>query len=198
MQTTSNIAKNAKRDLPADASTQTKWKIDAAHTSVGFSVRHMMVSNVRGEFQKVSGSALWDPNRPDTSKVEVAIDVASINTREPQRDAHLRSADFFDAEHYPSITFVSRGIGRSKDGVLEIVGDLTIRGTTRVIALAIEGPTEEHADPWGGIRIGASATTSIKRSDFGMTWNSLLETGGVVVGDEIKIHLDVELVKEQG
>jgi polyisoprenoid-binding protein YceI len=193
MQTTSILQDST----AAKASTATKWTIDSSHTSVGFSVRHMMVSNVRGEFQKVSGSAVWDPKQPDASKVEVTIEVASINTREAQRDAHLKSADFFDAENHPHITFVSRGVGKRKDGIVEIVGDLTIRGTTRVVALAVEGPTPEHADPWGNIRIGASATTSIKRSDFGMTWNSVLEAGGVLVGDQINIHLDVELIKEK-
>src|SRR5688572_4226481 len=139
------------------AATSTKWTIDPAHTSVTFSVRHMMVSNVRGEFQKVSGAVTWDPKHPEASKLEATIDVASINTREPQRDAHLKSADFFDVENHPNITFASRGVGRRKDGIVEIVGDLTIHGTTRVVTLVVEGPTEEHTDPWGGVRIGASA-----------------------------------------
>ena len=178
-------------------STVSKWTIDNSHTSVTFSVKHMMVANVRGEFQRVSGNVVWDAKRPETSKLSVEIDVASISTREPKRDEHLRSADFFDAENHPKITFVSRGVGKRTDGAIEIVGDLTIRGTTRVVALEVEGPTPEHADPWGNLRMGASASTSIKRSDFGMTWNSLLETGGMLVGDEIKIQLDVELIKEK-
>ncbi len=189
MQTTSTS------ETKPQASTLSKWTIDPSHTSVTFSVKHMMVANVRGELQKVSGAVLWDAKRPEATKLSVEIDVASINTREPKRDEHLRTGDFFDAEKFPKITFESRGVGRRQDGVIEIVGDLTIRGTTRVVALEVEGPTAEHADPWGNIRMGASATTSIKRSDFGMTWNSLLETGGVLVGDEIKINLDVELIK---
>ncbi len=181
------------RQAAAPPATATKWTIDPAHTSVTFGVRHMMVSTVRGEFQKVTGSVTWDPKQPDATAIEATIDVGSINTREAARDNHLRSADFFDVEKYPTIDFRSRGVGRKKDGTIEIVGDLTIRGTTRVIALEVEGPTDEHADPWGNLRVGASAKTKIKRSEFGMTWNTVLEAGGVVVGDEITIQLDVEL-----
>lgn len=178
------------------ATKATKWTIDPAHTSVTFGVRHMMVSTVRGEFQKVTGSASWDPARPDATKIEASIDVASINTREPQRDTHLKSADFFDVDTYPTIEFRSRGVGRGKNGHLEIVGDLTIHGTTRVVALEVEGPTPEYKNPWGQTVLGASARTSIKRSDFGMTWNTVLEAGGILVGDEINIQLDVELRRE--
>jgi polyisoprenoid-binding protein YceI len=182
------------RTIPASAR---EWQIDPTHSSVTFGVRHMMVATVRGEFQKVSGAVLWDPSRPDATKIEASLDVASINTREPARDAHLRSADFFDVERHPTIEFRSRGVGRRKDGVIEVIGDLTIRGTTRVIALEVEGPTEEHPDSDGNVRMGASASTRIKRSDFGMTWNTVLETGGVLVGDEIKIQIDVELVRSK-
>jgi polyisoprenoid-binding protein YceI len=175
-----------------------EWTIDAAHSHVGFSVRHLMISNVRGEFTKLSGSVTWDPARPDATRLDVEIDVASINTREEKRDAHLRSADFFDAEQYPTITYRSRGVGRNKgDGHIEVVGDLTIHGVTRVVVLDVEGPTPEQNDPWGNARIGATARTVIKRSDFGMTWNSALETGGVLVGDDIKIELEVELTKNK-
>jgi polyisoprenoid-binding protein YceI len=174
----------------------TKWTIDPAHTSVTFGVKHMMVSTVRGEFQKITGTVLWDPSRPEASSIEATIDVASINTREEKRDAHLRSADFFDVEKFPTIEFKSRGVGRKKDGAVEVLGDLTIHGVTRVVALEVEGPTTEHADPWGFIRIGASARAVIRRSDFGMTWNTLLEAGGVVVGDEIKLQLEVELQRK--
>lgn len=176
--------------------TATKWTIDPAHTSVTFGVRHMMVSTVRGEFQKVTGKVSWDPSRPDATTIEASIDVASVNTREPQRDAHLKSADFFDVEKYPTIEFRSRGAGRAKNGVIELVGDLTIHGTTRVVALEVEGPTPEHKNPYGQTVIGASARTSIKRSDFGMTWNTVLEAGGLLVGDEINIQLDIELRRE--
>lgn len=178
------------------ASGVTTWTIDASHTNALFTVRHLMISNVRGEFQKLSGTVTYDPSRPEATVVKASIEVASINTREQKRDDHLRSADFFDAERYPTIEFVSKGVRRGKDG-LEIVGDLTIRSSTREVVLAVEGPTPEQTDPWGNVRLGASATTKIKRSDFGMTWNSALETGGVLVGDEINIHIDVELVRNK-
>lgn len=173
--------------------TATKWTIDPAHTSVTFGVRHMMVSTVRGEFQKVSGTVTYDPHRPEATVIDATIDVASINTREPKRDDHLRSADFFDVAKFPTIEFRSKGASRTKSGGLEVAGELTIHGVTHVVALEVEEPTPEHADPWGFVRMGASARTKIKRSDFGMTWNTLLEAGGVVVGDEITLQLDVEL-----
>jgi polyisoprenoid-binding protein YceI len=154
-----------------------------------------MVSNVRGEFTKLSGTVKLDPAKPENAKIEVAIDVASISTREEKRDAHLRSADFFDVEKYPTIDFVSKSAKRTDDG-LSVTGDLTIHGVTREVVLAVDGPTPESKSPWGATVIGASATTKIKRSDFGMTWNSALETGGFLVGDEIKIHLEVELIKQ--
>jgi polyisoprenoid-binding protein YceI len=178
------------------ATSATRWSIDPAHTSVTFGVRHMMVSTVRGEFQNVTGNVVWDPSHPEATQIDASIDVTSVNTREPKRDAHLRSADFFDAEKYPAMTFRSRGVGRRKDGVIELVGELTIKDTTRVVVLEVDGPTPEHKDPWGGTRLGASARTVIKRSDFGMRWNVALEAGGMLVGDEIKIQLDVELQKQ--
>jgi polyisoprenoid-binding protein YceI len=176
------------------ATSEATWTLDASHSNASFTVRHMMVTNVRGEFSELSGTVKLDPARPEDAKVSVTIGVASIHTREEKRDQHLRSADFFDVEKYPTITFVSKAV-RRKDVGLEVVGDLTIHGTTREVVLAVEGPTPEHKDPWGGTRIGASATTKISRKDFGMTWNAALETGGFVVGDEVKIHLEVELVK---
>jgi polyisoprenoid-binding protein YceI len=172
----------------------TTWTIDASHTNATFSVRHLMISNVRGEFQKVSGSATFDPARPEAASIKAEIEVSSISTREPQRDAHLRSADFFDVENHPLLTFASKSVRRADKG-LEVVGDLTIRGTTREVVLAIDNLTPEAVDPWGNTRVGASATTKIKRSDFKMTWNTALEAGGVVVGDDVNIHIDVELVR---
>lgn len=176
------------------AARSTTWTLDASHSSAAFSVRHLMITNVKGEFQKLSGSVTYDPARPEAASIKASIDVASINTREDKRDEHLRSADFFDAANHPTMEFVSKSVRRADRG-LEVVGDLTIRGTTREVVLHVEGPTPEQKDPWGNLRVGASATTKIKRSDFGMTWNSALETGGVLVGDEITIHLDVSLVK---
>jgi polyisoprenoid-binding protein YceI len=178
-------------------STRASYTLDASHSNASFTVRHLMISNVRGEFQKLSGSATYDPARPAATTLQASIDVASINTREAARDTHLKSADFFDVEKYPAITFVSKRAVAKDGGDLELVGDLTIHGTTREVALAVTDVTPERKDPWGNVRIGATASARIKRSDFGMTWNSALETGGVLVGDEVKIHLEVELVRDK-
>lgn len=173
----------------------TRWTLDGSHTSVGFTVRHMMITNVRGEFGAVAGEVVFDPKNLAAAKVRATIDVASINTREAQRDAHLKSADFFDAESHPQMTFESRAIRAKSDGY-EIVGDLTIRGTTREVILSVDDVTAEHTDPWGNKRIGASASGKIRRSEFGMTWNTALEAGGVLVSDEIKIHIEASLIKQ--
>jgi polyisoprenoid-binding protein YceI len=172
-----------------------RFTLDAAHTNVGFSVRHMMISNVRGQFGKVSGEVSYDPARPEQTRLSVTVDVGSIDTREEKRDAHLRSADFFDAEAHPQMTFVSRQVRRKGEG-LELVGDLTIRGTTREITLAVDDITPEHTDPWGGRRIGATARGKIRRSDFGMRWNAALEAGGVLVGDEVKLEIEAQLIRQ--
>ncbi len=172
----------------------TTYDLDAAHSHVGFAVRHMMVSNVRGEFKKLTGTVSYDPSAPENTAIDVKIDVASVSTHEEKRDEHLRSADFFDAAKFPEITFVSTQTRKSGDG-LEVKGNLTIAGTTREVTLAVEDVTPEHADPWGKQRMGASARTKIRRSDFGMRWNAALEAGGVLVGDEITITLEVELVR---
>jgi len=178
---------------PSAAGTTT-WTIDNSHTLAEFSVRHLMISTVKGRFGEVSGKVVADDADPSRAQIEATINVASIDTREPQRDAHLRSADFFDAENFPTLTFRGTRVEKAGDG-LKVTGDLTIRGTTREVVLDVtsEGRVK---DPWGGERAGYSATTKIKRSDFGLTWNMALETGGVVVGDEIKIALEVELVKQ--
>ena len=172
----------------------TTWKIDPAHTNVEFSVRHLMITTVKGRFTDVTGTVKTDDGDPAKGEVDITIAAASIDTREPQRDAHLRSADFFDAETFPTLTFRSKRIDRVRGEDFMLVGDLTIRGVTREVALEVtsEGRVK---DPWGGDRAGFSATTKIKRSDFGLTWNQLLEAGGVAVGDDVKINLDVELVK---
>lgn len=171
------------------------YTIDPAHSSANFSVRHMMVTNVRGSFRKVSGAIVYDPENPGGSSVEATIDASSINTNEDQRDAHLRSADFFHVEQHPAIEFKSRKVEREGDE-LKVTGDLTIRGTSRPVALRVEGPTEETKDPYGNTRIGLSATTKIKRSDFGLTWNAVLEAGGLAVGDDVKIEIEVSAVKQ--
>ena len=171
------------------------YSIDPVHSSVHFSVRHMMVSNVRGEFTKVSGTIQFAPDNPGNSTVEAKIDAASINTREPNRDTHLKSADFLDVEKFPTLLFRSTKV-EPKQGGGTVTGDLTIHGVTRQITLDVEGPTPEAKDPWGKQRIGLSATTKLSRKDFGLTWNAALESGGALVGDEVKIAIDVEAIRE--
>jgi polyisoprenoid-binding protein YceI len=171
----------------------TTWKIDPAHTQVEFAVKHMMITTVKGRFSEVTGEIQFDEGNLANSKVNIDINVASIDTREAQRDTHLRSADFFDVEKFPKITFRSTAILGAHDE-FKLTGDLTIHGVTRRVTLDVT-----HAgrgkDPWGGERIGFSATGKIKRGDFGLTWNAALETGGFLVGDEVKLSLDVEAVK---
>lgn len=174
----------------------TPWQIDPAHSVAQFAVRHLMISNVKGEFSKVTGLANLDENDLTRSTVEVNIDTTTVNTREPQRDAHLRSADFFDVARYPTITFRSKRITPTGNGKFKMTGDLTIRGVTREVIFDVEGPTSAIKDPQGNVRVGASAAARINRKDFGLLWNAALEGGGVVVGDEVAIAIEVELVKQ--
>jgi polyisoprenoid-binding protein YceI len=171
----------------------TTWNIDPAHSAAEFNVRHMMIANVKGHFSKVSGELSLDESNISNSSVQASIEAASIETRDDQRDAHLKSADFFDVEKYPLISFKSDKI--KQNGELSVEGDLTIRGVTRRVTFDIEGPTPPTKDPWGNTRIAISGSTKINRKDFGLTWNAALETGGVLVGDEVTINLDVEFVK---
>jgi polyisoprenoid-binding protein YceI len=170
----------------------TTWNVDPTHSAAEFKVKHMMISNVKGHFPKVSGVLTLDGDDMGKSSVEAAIDVSSIVTRDEQRDGHLKSADFFDVEKYPTITFKSTKV-RPADGIVE--GDLTIKGVTKTVAFQVEGPTAPAKDPWGNERVAVEATTKISRKEFGLTWNAALETGGVMVGDEVTITLDVEFVK---
>ena len=174
--------------------TATRYTLDSGHSAVGFSVRHLMITNVRGEFETFRGQVIYDAAHPEATRIEAAIDVASVNTREAKRDADLRSALFFDVENHPEMTFVSRGARVAGGGNLEVTGDLTIRGIPREVTLSV-GDISAATDMRGTQRIGATASTKIKRSDFGMTWNKALETGGVVVGDVVTITLEVSLVK---
>jgi len=175
--------------------TTTTWNIDPAHTAAEFKVRHMMISNVKGQFTAVQGTLVVDEADLANSHVETSIDAASIDTREPQRDAHLKSADFLDVEKFPKLSFKSTHISRVSDGELAVTGDLTIHGVTRKVVFKAEGPTAPTKDPWGNTRRGLSATAKISRKDFGLVWNSALEAGGVLVGDEVTITLEVEFVK---
>jgi polyisoprenoid-binding protein YceI len=172
------------------------YQIDPAHTHAQFKVRHMMIANVRGEFSKVTGSVVYDPENPSSTQINAEIDVSTITTREPQRDEHLKSGDFFDAARYPSITFVSKSVTASGPGRFEVTGGLTIRGNTRQVALSVEEVTPEAKDPWGNLRRGATAKTRINRKNFGLEWNVALEAGGFLVGDEIEITIDVELIRQ--
>jgi polyisoprenoid-binding protein YceI len=172
------------------------YNIDPKHSTAQFKVRHMMIANVKGEFDKLSGTVEYDPSNPSASHVEVSVDVASISTREPDRDNHLKSADFFDVAKFPTITFKSTGVVASGDGEYEVTGDLSIHGVTQPVALKVESVTEEIKDPWGSMRRGATATTRISRADFGMHFNMAMDAGGVMVGDRVDITLDVEMTRK--
>lgn len=173
----------------------TTWNIDPAHTEVGFAVRHLMISTVRGRFGKVSGSVVVDDDNPRNSKVDATVDITSIDTRQEMRDNHLRSPDFFDAEKYPTMHFVSKRIEGDTAKQFKIVGDLTIKDRTREVTLdaSLEGLVK---DPWGGERAGYSVSGKLNRTDFNLLWNQVLEAGGVTVGEEVKLSIDVELVKQ--
>ncbi len=173
---------------------KTNWKIDPAHSSAQFVVRHMMITNVRGGFSGIQGTVVYDPDDLNASSVDVTIDTKTLNTGDATRDSHVKSAEFLDVEKYPTITFKSKKFAKDGDG-LKVTGDLTIHGVTKEVVLNVEGPSEEQKDPWGNIRVGASATTKIKRSDFGLTWNAALETGGIMLGDDLKLEVDVSLIK---
>jgi len=175
--------------------TTTTWNLDPVHSVAEFKVKHMMISNVKGQFTGVSGVLEFDETDPANSRVEVSIDVSSISTGDPQRDGQLKSADFFDVEKYPTLTFRSTSVKRKREGEFSLAGDLTIHGVTRPVVFEVEGPTQPSKDPWGKTRIGVSATAKINRKDFGLTWNAALETGGILVGEEVSIALDVQFVK---
>jgi polyisoprenoid-binding protein YceI len=175
--------------------TTTTWNIDPAHSSAEFKVKHMMISHVKGHFAKVTGTLSLDESNLAKSRVEALIETASLETRDAQRDAHLKSPDFFDAEKFPTLAFKSSHISLVRDGELSVEGDLTVRDVTRKVVFTAEGPTPPAKDPWGNTRVGVSATTKISRKDFGLTWNAALESGCVLVGDEVTITLEVQFVK---
>ncbi|MBI2964719.1 MAG: polyisoprenoid-binding protein [Chloroflexi bacterium] len=180
--------------MTTQSATQTpRWTFDPAHSSAEFSVKHMVISTVRGRFSKVDVDIDFDEQQPERSHLATTIDVASIDTRESKRDDHLRSADFFDAANFPRITFESTRVTRTGDGRYALEGNLTIKGITRPVTLDAE-LTGFGKDPWGNRRAGFSATTRVNRKDFGLTWNVALETGGLLVGEEVRISIDGELV----
>jgi len=172
------------------------WKIDPAHTSVEFKIKHLMISWVKGVFTDVQGTAVFDDADPGKAGVNVQIATASVDTGNKKRDDHLRSPDFFDVASYPVMSFVSKKVTVANGIPTQINGELTLHGETRDVILEVEDFSQTITDPWGNTRRGASATTTINRKDFGLTWNKALEAGGVVVGEEVRISLEVELIKE--
>jgi polyisoprenoid-binding protein YceI len=181
--------------LTAPQTATTTWNIDPAHSVAEFKVKHMMISNVKGHFAKVSGTLSLDESDVTKSQVSTSIEAASLETRDAQRDAHLKSADFLDTEKFPTLSFKSTRIGLVRAGELTVEGDLTLHGVTRKVVFTVEGPTPPAKDPWGNTRVAVSASTKINRKDYGLTWNATLETGGILVGEEVTITLDVQFVK---
>jgi polyisoprenoid-binding protein YceI len=182
--------------LPAAAATS-PWQIDPAHTAAQFAVKHMMISTVRGEFKGVTGAVVWDDADITKSSVNVTIDAATVNTGEPKRDADLRGDHFFDVAKYPTIAFKSTRVEPAGAGKLNVTGDLTIHGITKQVVLDVAGPSAVVKDPMGNSRVAISATTKINRQDFGVKWNATMDGGGVVVGDDVNITIDLEMIKQK-
>ena len=178
------------------AATTTTWQIDPQHTAAGFAVKHLMISTVRGQFKGVTGTVNWEDQDISKSIVDITIDANTVDTSEPKRDADLKSDKFFDVAKYPTITFKSKKIEQVSAGKLKITGDLTIHGVTKEAVLDVEGPTPPVKDPWGNTRVAANATTKINRQDFGVKWNANMDGGGVVVGDDVAITIDLEMIKK--
>ncbi len=170
------------------------WTIDSGHSSAEFKVRHLAVSNVTGRFGNVTGTIVYEESDPSKSSVEASIEVATLDTENEDRDKHLKSPDFFDAENHTAIIFKSTKVEKAGEGKLKVTGDLTIRGVTRQVTLAVDGPVPPVKDPWGNTKSGASASTTIDRQEFGVAWSRVMEGGGLVVGNEVAITLEVELV----
>ncbi len=181
--------------VPAPAATS-KWQIDPAHSAAQFSVRHLAISTVRGAFSSVKGTVNFDDKDVTKSSVDVTIDVSTVDTREPNRDKDLKSDRFFDVANYPTMTFRSKKVEQAGAGKLKVTGDLTIRGVTKEVVLDVDGPTAPVKDPWGNQRAAVSATTKVNRQDYGVKWNATMDNGGVVVGDEVSITIDVEMVQQ--
>ena len=179
----------------AQAGKQTTWAIDPSHSHVGFAIKHLMIATVRGQFTDVKGTVVVDESDPTTAKVDITIGIGSITTGDEKRDAHLRSPDFFEAERYPVMTFRGKRVESRSGNAFRVVGDLTIRDVTREVPVDVE-LTGRAKDPWGNERAALEATTKINRGDYGLTWNAALEAGGVLVGDEVKISIEAELVKQ--
>lgn len=188
------MSTTAQSTTTSPATTVSRWTIDPAHSAVEFAVKHMMITTVKGRFSGVAGTIELDEQDVTRSRVDVTMDTTSIDTRDEKRDAHLRSVDFFDVENHAQMTFVSRGIERVGHARLKLTGDLTIRGTTREITLDVED-LGRGKDPWGGDRAAFTATGKLDRLDYGLKWNQALEAGGVLVSNDVRITLDVQLVR---
>jgi polyisoprenoid-binding protein YceI len=174
---------------------EANWRIDPLHSGAHFSVRHMMISTVRGEFTGITGSVTYDPKDPARDAVEATIDCATVNTGVAKRDTQLKGPDFFDVAHYPTMKFKSKRVEKAGDGKLKVIGDLTINATTQEVVLDVDGPTAPIRDPHGNEKVGLAASTQISRKKFGITWNETMESGGIAVADEVSISLDLELIK---
>lgn len=177
------------------ANAATTWKIDPVHSVAEFRVKHMMISNVRGQFTGISGTLIYDEQDLSRSHVEASIDARTLDTRNTERDTHLKSPDFFDVERFPDLYFSSSSVTRNSDGTVTVTGAMTIHGITHEVQFAVDGPTPPVKDPWGNTRIGLTARATIDRREFGLTFNAPLDAGGVLVGDEVAILLELELVK---
>jgi polyisoprenoid-binding protein YceI len=171
------------------------YQIDAAHSHVQFSVRHLMVSNVHGTFTGVTGTVSYDPDKPAETTIEATVDVNTVSTHDEKRDGHLKSPDFFDVAQYPVITFKSKRVEGGTATEQKITGDLTLHGVTKEVTLTVDEVSAEAKDPWGNTKIGATAKGKLKRSDFGLHWNAPLETGGLLVGDDVKLEFELEFLK---
>jgi len=182
--------------LAASPALASKWAIDPDHSNAQFKVKHMMIATVRGDFPEVKGTVLLDEADPSKSVVDVSIATAGLDTGVEKRDQHLKSPDFFEVEKFPAMTFKSTSVKKNGDGKLAVTGDLTIRGITKSVVLDVEGPSRQIVDPWGNTRIAATGETLVDRKDFGLTWNKNLDGGGIVIGDEVKIAIEVELIKQ--
>jgi polyisoprenoid-binding protein YceI len=181
--------------LPATAAAT--WKIDAAHTAAQFAVKHLMIATVRGDLKGVNGTINWDESDVTKSTVNVTIDATTVDSGEPPRDKDLKSDKFFDVANYPTWTFKSTKVEQAGTGKLKVTGDLTIRGVTKQVVLDVDGPSASVKDPWGNTRAALSASTKINRQDFGVKWNARIDGGGVVVGDEVNITIDLEMVQQK-
>ena len=174
----------------------TTYQIDPAHSAAHFSVRHLTIANIRGSFGKVSGAVEFDPSNAAASRVEATIDIASLSTGDPQRDGHLKAADFLDAEKFPSMTFHSKKVVSAGANSFTVVGDLTLHGVTKEATVSVEGLQAEVKDPWGNMRLGALAKARVSRKDFGLVWNVAIEAGGVMISDEVEVTIDAELMRK--